>query len=86
MMKERGSLGDADLPNAGESAGAARGAGGQARGAHEQADKVRAIRFLNDRGTLRITKSGDRFDKHFGLSKHTLYSYLFRCKNGESIA
>ena len=73
-------MGDADLPNAGESAG------GQARGAHEQADKVRAIRFLNDRGALRITWSGDRFDKHFGLSKYTLYSYLFRCKNGESIA
>ena len=79
-------MGDADLPNAGESAGAARGAGGQARGAHEQADKVRAIRFLNDRGTLRITKSGDRFDKHFGLPKYTRDSYLFRCKNGESIA
>lgn len=79
-------MGDADLPNAGESAGAVRGAGGQARGAHEKADKVRAIRFLNDRGALRITWSGDRFDKHFGLSKYTLYSYLFRCKNGESIA
>ena len=79
-------MGDADLPNAGESAGAVRGAGGQARGAHEQADKVRATRFLNDRSALRITKSGDRFDKDFGLSKYTLYFYLFRCKNGESIA
>lgn len=79
-------MGDADLPNAGESAGAVRGASGQARGAHEQADKVRAIRFLNDRGALRITKSGDRIDKDFGLSRYTLYSYLFRCKNGESIA
>ena len=47
---------------------------------------VRAIRFLNDRGALRITWSGDRFDKYFGLPKYTRDSYLFRCKNGESIA
>lgn len=39
-------------------------------------DKVRAIRFLNDRGALLITKSGDRIANHFGISKYTLYSYL----------
>ena len=47
---------------------------------------VRAIRFLHDRGTLCITKSGDRIAKYFGLPKYTRDSYLFRCKNGESIA
>jgi len=39
-------------------------------------DKVRAIRFLNDRGALLITKSGDKIANHFGISKYTLYSYL----------
>ena len=39
-------------------------------------DKVRAIRFLSERGALLITKSGDKIAKHFGISKYTLYSYL----------
>lgn len=39
-------------------------------------DKVRAIRFLNERGALLITKSGDKIANHFGISKYTLYSYL----------
>lgn len=39
-------------------------------------DKVRAIRFLNHNGALRITKAGDKIAKHFGISKYTLYSYL----------
>ncbi|MBE6984395.1 MAG: transcriptional regulator [Ruminococcaceae bacterium] len=39
-------------------------------------DKVRAIQFLNDRGALLITKSGDKIANHFGISKYTLYSYL----------
>ena len=37
---------------------------------------VRAIRFLNDRGALRITWSGDRFDKYFGLSVHALFLFI----------
>lgn len=39
-------------------------------------DKMRAIRFLSERGALLITKSGDKIAKHFGISKYTLYSYL----------
>ena len=39
-------------------------------------DKIRAIRFLNDRGAMLITKSGDKIANHFGISKYTLYSYL----------
>lgn len=39
-------------------------------------EKVRAIRFLNQRGALLITKSGDKIANHFGISKYTLYSYL----------
>lgn len=39
-------------------------------------DKMRAIRFLSERGALLITKSGDKIARHFGISKYTLYSYL----------
>ena len=39
-------------------------------------DKVRAIKFLKDRGAFLITKSGDKISKHFGISKYTLYSYI----------
>jgi len=39
-------------------------------------DKIRAIQFLNERGAMLITKSGDKIAKHFGISKYTLYSYL----------
>lgn len=39
-------------------------------------DKVKAIRFLKERGAFLITKSGDKISKHFGISKYTLYSYI----------
>ncbi len=39
-------------------------------------DKIRAIRWLNSKGALLITKSGDKIAKHFGISKFTLYSYI----------
>ena len=39
-------------------------------------DKQRAIRYLNSKGALLITKSGDKIAKYFGISKFTLYSYL----------
>jgi len=39
-------------------------------------DKVKAIKFLNDRGALLITKSGDKISQFFGISKYTLYSYI----------
>ncbi len=39
-------------------------------------DKIRAIRYLNDKGALLITKSGDKISKYFGISKFTLYSYI----------
>ena len=39
-------------------------------------DKMRAIRFLNSKGALLITKSGDKIAKYFGISKFTLYSYI----------
>lgn len=39
-------------------------------------DKMRAIRYLNSKGALLITKSGDKIAKYFGVSKFTLYSYI----------
>lgn len=39
-------------------------------------DKMRAIRWLNAKGALLITKSGDKIAKYFGISKFTLYSYI----------
>lgn len=39
-------------------------------------DKTRAIRYLNSKGALLITKSGDKIAKYFGISKFTLYSYI----------
>ncbi len=46
-------------------------------------DKVRAIRFLSDKGALLITRSGDKIAKYFGISKYTLYSYLDMKAGGE---
>jgi predicted transcriptional regulator YheO len=39
-------------------------------------DKMRAIRWLNSKGALLITKSGDKIAKYFNISKFTLYSYI----------
>lgn len=39
-------------------------------------EKIKAIRFLNDKGALLITKSGDKIADYFGISKFTLYSYI----------
>lgn len=47
-------------------------------------EKIRAIRFLNERGALLITKSGDKISQHFGISKYTLYSYLESGKQEEN--
>ena len=41
-----------------------------------KSDKIRAIRYLNSKGAMLITRSGDKIAKHFGISKFTLYSYL----------
>ena len=39
-------------------------------------DKVKAIRFLNEKGAFLVTKSSDKIAKYFGISKYTLYSYI----------
>ena len=39
-------------------------------------DKIKAVRYLEDRGAFLIKKSGDKVTKYFDISKYTLYSYL----------
>jgi predicted transcriptional regulator YheO len=45
-------------------------------------DKIRAIRFLQEKGAFLITKSGDKVSKYFGISKFTLYNYIEK-ENGK---
>ena len=46
-------------------------------------DKIKAIRFLQDKGAFLITKSGDKVSKYFGISKFTLYNYIDVKDNGK---
>ena len=39
-------------------------------------EKIRAIKFLDERGAFLITKSGPKVCQYFGISTYTLYSYL----------
>lgn len=39
-------------------------------------DKIKAIQYLNDKGAMLITKSGDKIANFFGISKFSLYSYI----------
>lgn len=39
-------------------------------------DKVKAIKYLEQRGALLIKKSGDKISRFFDISKYTLYGYL----------
>jgi predicted transcriptional regulator YheO len=39
-------------------------------------EKIRAIRYLDSKGAMLISKAGDRICNFFNISKFTLYSYL----------
>ncbi len=45
-----------------------------------KADKIRAIKYLNDTGAFLVTKSGDKISRFFNISKFTLYSYIESAK------
>lgn len=45
-------------------------------------DKIRFVRYLDDRGVFLITKSGARICNLLGISKFTLYNYLGRVNTG----
>jgi predicted transcriptional regulator YheO len=45
-------------------------------------EKIRAIKYLDSKGALLISKAGNRICNFFNISKYTLYSYLDEA-NGE---
>ena len=46
-------------------------------------EKMRAIRFLDERGAFLVTKSGPKICQFFGISTYTLYSYLDEIKSSQ---
>lgn len=46
-------------------------------------DKIKAIKYLDSKGALLISKAGNRICSFFNISKFTLYSYLDEA-NGEA--
>ena len=46
-------------------------------------EKIRAIRFLDERGAFLITKSGPKVCQYFGISTYTLYSYLDEIRSSD---
>ena len=47
-------------------------------------DKMRAIRYLDDKGALLIKRSSERIAEFFGISKYTLYNYLKEQSSSEN--
>ncbi|WHH61256.1 helix-turn-helix transcriptional regulator [Petroclostridium sp. X23] len=45
-------------------------------------DKMRILKYLDEKGVFLITKSGNKICKFFNISKFTLYSYLNEIRNG----
>lgn len=49
-------------------------------------DKLTIIKFLDEKGTFLITKSGDKVCQFLGISKFTLYNYLDTIRQKEQVA
>lgn len=49
---------------------------GKKAGDMTKEDKMKALKYLDEKGALLITKSGSKICKYFGVSKFTLYNYL----------
>jgi predicted transcriptional regulator YheO len=47
-------------------------------------DKLRALKYLDERGAFLIKKSGDKVAKYFDISKYTLYNCLESIRTGHS--
>ncbi len=45
-------------------------------------DKIKGLKFLDDKGAFLIKKSADRISKYYDISKFTLYNYLEEARNG----
>ena len=39
-------------------------------------DKIKAMRFLDEKGAFLIKKSGDKISKYYDISKYTMYNYI----------
>jgi predicted transcriptional regulator YheO len=46
-------------------------------------DKIRALKFLDNKGAFLIKKAGDKIAKYFDISKYTMYSNLENIRSGE---
>lgn len=46
-----------------------------------KAEKIRALKYLNDKGVFKITKANVLLCQSFQISKYTLYNYLEEAKN-----
>jgi len=46
-------------------------------------DKIKGIRYLDEKGALLIKKSGDKIARFYDISKYTLYSYLEEIRNSD---
>ena len=47
-------------------------------------EKIKALKYLNEKGVFKITKAGVLLSKAFQVSKYTLYSYLDESKKLDS--
>ncbi len=48
-------------------------------------EKIRFVRYLDEKGAFLITKSGNRICEYLDISKFTLYSYLDEVHSSENI-
>lgn len=48
-------------------------------------DKIKALRYLDEKGAFLITKSGTKICKFFDISKFTLYNYLDEIRDSENV-
>lgn len=39
-------------------------------------DKIRAIKFLDEKGAFLVKKAGDKVSRYYDISKYTLYNYM----------
>lgn len=46
-------------------------------------DKLKGLKYLDDKGTFLIKKSGDKVARFYDISKFTLYNYLEEARNGK---
>ena len=48
-------------------------------------DKMKALKYLDEKGAFLITKSGKKICKYLDISNFTLYNYLDEIRNGTNL-